>query len=185
MDSNKKAQSLFLALSVSLAMPAYAEFYEKPEGVKFYGGVSAGGFVLDVDDGGSADGGSLGLLAGFEEGKWSFEGKLFKLRASEDVEEKTSDLLLSYSMVHRMPVLTDNYVKFKLGFFRYEENDARSTEPVAGIGYGWKLAGPNRLEIEYEYTPQEVDTRLGEIEFAIHMITLQYIYGGSTPRFDY
>lgn len=179
------SNKLLLVLLVFLAMPAQAEFYEKPEGVKFYGGVSAGGFVLDVDGGGSADGGSLGLLAGFEEGPWSIEGKWFKLRTSEDVEEKTSDLLSSYSFAHRLPVLNDSYIKFKVGFFRYTENDARSTEPVAGIGYGWKLPGPNRLEIEYEYTPQEVDTRIGEIEFAIHMVTLQYLFGGSTSRFDY
>ena len=184
MDRNKKSQLLFLVLSVFLTLPVHAEFYEKPERAKFYAGVSVGGFLLDVDNGGSVDGGSLGLLAGFEEGPWSLEGKWFKLRTSEDIEETTSDLLSSYSMVHRMPVQTDSYVKFKLGFFRYTENDARSTEPVVGIGYGWKLAGLNRLEIEYEYTPQEIDTRIGEIEFAVHMITLQYIYGGSVPRFD-
>jgi hypothetical protein len=184
MDMSNNSRFL-LVLLVFLAVPVQAEFYEKPEGVKLYAGASAGGFVLDIDDGGSADGGSLGLMAGLEEGTWAIEGKLFKLRTTEDVEEKTSDLLWSFSAVNRMLLQTDSYIKFKLGIFRYEENDARSTEPVAGIGYGWKLDGPNRLEIEYEYTPQKVDTRIGEIDFAIHMVTLQYIYGGSTPRFDY
>ncbi len=180
MDAKKNTRWLFFILSVFLTISAHAESYKKSERAKFYAGLSAGGFVLDVDNGGSSDGGSLGLLAGFEEGGWSFEGKLLKLRTTEDVEEKTSDLLFSYSVVHRLPVQTDNYIKFKLGFFKYTENDASSTEPVAGIGYGWKLAGRNRLEIEYEYTPQEIDTRIGEIEFAIHMVTLQYIFGGST-----
>jgi len=183
MDAKKNTQWLFFILSVFLTISAHAEFYEKSEATAFYAGLSAGGFVLDVDNGGSSDGGSLGFLVGVEEGPWSFEGKLLKLRTTEDVEEKTSDLLSSYSVVHRMPVQTDNYIKFKAGFFRYTENDARSTEPVVGIGYGWKLADRNRLELEYEYTPQEIDTRIGEIEFAIHMVTLQYIFGGSTGGF--
>ncbi len=183
MSASKNTRWLFFILPVFLAIPAHAEFYKKSEGSKFYAGLSAGGFYLDVDNGGSSDGGSLGFLAGFEEEGWAFEGKWFKLRTTEDIDNQTSDLLSSYSVVHRMPVQTDNYIKFKAGFFRYTENDARSTEPVVGIGYGWKLEGRNRLEIEYEYTAQEVDTRIGEIEFAIHMVTLQYLFGGSTDRF--
>jgi len=83
MGDNKKAQWLFFILLVFLATPAHAEFYKKSEGSKFYAGLSAGGFYLDVDNGGSSDGGSLGFLAGFEEEGWAFEGKWFKLRTTD------------------------------------------------------------------------------------------------------
>ena len=149
-----------------------------------YAGFNGGAYYLDPDTDGidSTDGTSLGLQLGAEDKTWALEAKFFALRSNDDVPDKTTDLTKSVAVVYRTPTKNETYVKYKLGSYRFENDNFGSSSAIGGIGYGWKLEEGERLEIEYEYTVLKDDTAGFDIDVGLHMVTLQYLLGGSSDK---
>jgi len=171
-----KLQILLLSTSLLFAPGSYA--YKGSE-IDFYYGGGVGGYYVDlVDDNLTINGGMVNLIVGVEERGWAFEGKGMKFYKSGE----SLDIISSYSVAYRTIEQGGRYYKFKGGVFFDKNSGADAAEGgLIGASYGIRLSNGHRLELDYEYSKQVYTLSSVDFEFDVHMLSLQYLFGGPKP----